>query len=419
MKRATLSYTFKSEDIKTLKEKVLHFVQESSAFSILDNHQYEIAPSRFELLAGVNVFQTLNFENIDNTQDWVMGQFDFEFQPKYPQAEYYTSFVPETVIYIAKNSTVLIISSYRNPQETLTAILSQNEKEKEYESKARTQAKPVFEIDEHNYIKTVNQIRQDIFEGTYYELNYCVPFVYEVSQLNPLDLYLQQSQINPAPMSGFYRFQNQYIMCSSPERFLSKVDNIIRTQPIKGTSPKSADEEEDLKHKTAMKNSIKERAEHIMIVDLSRNDLAKCSRINTVSVPELFGIYSFPFVHQMISTIQGELLPGLTFSQIWSNTYPMGSMTGAPKNIVVQHIQKYEVQQRKAYSGSLFYKMPNGDFDSNVVIRSFEYDADLQQLAFKVGSAITYDSIADQEWLELQWKSKSMLSFFDTIKSKK
>ncbi len=413
MNRTTLSYTFKSEDIKTLKEKVLLFAKESSAFSVLDNHQYEIAPSKFELLVGINVFQTLSFENLDSIEDWVMGQFNFEFQPKSPQAEHYTCFVPETIILIAKNSRELIISSYQNPQEILETILAQ--KETENESKSKTQVKPIFEIDEDTYIQTVNQIRQDIFEGTYYELNYCVPFVYEVSHLNPLELYLQQSRINPAPMSGFYRFQDQYIMCTSPERFLCKDGPILKTQPIKGTSPKSANEQEDLKHKIALQNSIKERAEHIMIVDLSRNDLAKCSRTNSVNVPELFGIYSFPFVHQMISTIQGEVLPEMTFSQIWHNTYPMGSMTGAPKNTVVQHIQKYEAQKRKAYSGSLFYKMPNGDFDSNVVIRSFEYDAALQQLSFKVGSAITYDSQAEQEWQELQWKSKSMLSFFETV----
>jgi len=415
LNRTTLSYTFKSEDIKKLKEKVLHFAQGSSAFSVLDNHQYEIEPSKFELLAGINAFQILNFETIDSIEDWVMGQLNFEFQPKSPQEEQYTCFVPETIILIPKNSRELIISSYQNPQVILETILAQ--KATKNESQSRTQVQPIFEMDKETYIQTVNQIRQDIFEGTYYELNYCVPFVYEVSHLNPLELYLQQSQINPAPMSGFYRFQDQYIMCTSPERFLSKEKNILRTQPIKGTSPKSANEQEDLKHKIALQNSIKERAEHIMIVDLSRNDLAKCSRINAVTVPELFGIYSFPFVHQMISTIQGEVLPGLSFSQIWYNTYPMGSMTGAPKNTVVQHIQKYEAQKRKAYSGSLFYKTPDGDFDSNVVIRSFEYDAVLQQLSFKVGSAITYDSVAEQEWQELQWKSKSMLSFIDAVQS--
>jgi para-aminobenzoate synthetase component 1 len=195
-------------------------------------------------------------------------------------------------------------------------------------------------------------------------------------------------------------------MCASPERFLKKTNRTIISQPIKGTSKRSihADEIE----KRSLADNEKERAENIMIVDLVRNDLSKICMEGSVFVKEFLGIYSFPQVHQMISTIEGTLAENVSFSDIFYATFPMGSMTGAPKRKVLQLLEKYEKTKRGLFSGSVGYISPDGDFDFNVVIRSILYDDEKHYLSIPAGSAITWKSDADKEFEECQLKIEGM-----------
>ena len=199
-------------------------------------------------------------------------------------------------------------------------------------------------------------------------------------------------------------------MCASPERFIKKEDKKLTSQPIKGTIRRGKSPEEDELLRDQLRNSEKERAENMMIVDLVRNDLARSCKPGSVVVEEMFGVYPFKYLFQMISTISGELREQVHFIDAIKNAFPMGSMTGAPKIKAMQLIEKYEVAKRGVFSGAVGYITPNGDFDFNVVIRSIFYNQLTSQLSFQAGSAITYDSIPEQEYDECMLKVKAILA---------
>ena len=162
------------------------------------------------------------------------------------------------------------------------------------------------------------------------------------------------------------------------------------------------------KSKEELFHSDKDRSENVMVVDLVRNDLSKVCEEGTVKVDELYGIYSFPQVHQMISTVSGELKKNISFTEIIKATFPMGSMTGAPKKRVMELIEQYEKTKRGIFSGCLGYISPNGDFDFNVVIRSIMYNASSNYLSFQAGSAITFYSDPEKEWEECLLKAEAI-----------
>ena len=164
----------------------------------------------------------------------------------------------------------------------------------------------------------------------------------------------------------------------------------------------------DKKSKDELSVSEKDRSENVMVVDLVRNDLARVCREGTVKVDELFGVYSFPQVHQMISTVSGELKDEISFTEIIKATFPMGSMTGAPKRKVMELIEKYERSKRGIFSGAVGYLTPEGDFDFNVVIRSIMYNASEKYLSFMAGSGITFYSDAEKEYEECLLKAEAM-----------
>ncbi len=259
------------------------------------------------------------------------------------------------------------------------------------------------------YLQKVEQIRQHIEEGNVYELNYCVEFYNEQASIDPLSVFLALTERSPMPFAAFQRIDNQYLMCASPERFLKKTGTKLVSQPIKGTARRDQDPQKDALIKKELFTSEKERAENMMIVDLVRNDLARSSLPGTVKVDEMFGIYTFKQVHQMISTISSTLQPELPFTEAIRNAFPMGSMTGAPKIRAMQLIEEFESSKRNLFSGAVGYINPSQDFDFNVVIRSLFYNQATGYLSFQVGSAITYDSVAEQEWEECMLKAKAML----------
>jgi len=258
------------------------------------------------------------------------------------------------------------------------------------------------------YHTTVKKLQEHIQQGDIYEINLCQEFYAEGVAFNPLTAFIALNRISPTPFSSFFKQHNHYILSATPERFLSKKGNILLSQPIKGTARRSADKEEDEKIKQSLAQSEKERAENVMIVDLVRNDLTRCALPGTVKVDELFGVYSFTQVHQLISTISCQVAPEQSFSNILKATFPMGSMTGAPKIRAMQLIEQYERSKRGVYSGSVGYIQPNGDFDFNVVIRSMLYNAKTKYLSFQVGGAITAKSNPEEEYEECLLKAKAI-----------
>lgn len=263
-------------------------------------------------------------------------------------------------------------------------------------------------LTKQEYLSNVNLLKEHIQLGDVYEVNYCQEFYAKNIDLNPIELYIRLNEKSPTPFSCFVKHENNYLLSASPERFLKKENDNIFSQPIKGTVKRGKNKDEDEELKSVLANDEKERSENIMIVDLVRNDLSKIAKRNTVKVDELCGIYSFPQVHQMISTVSAQLKNDVDFNTILKATFPMGSMTGAPKVRAMQLIEKYETSKRGLYSGSIGYIKPNGDFDFNVVIRSILYNKNSNYLSFFVGGAITNLSDPEKEYQECLLKAKAM-----------
>ncbi len=264
------------------------------------------------------------------------------------------------------------------------------------------------------YIETIQKLRQHIKRGDCYEINYCQEFFSDHAEIDPLLLYHQLNKKSPNPFSAYYKINDKYCLCASPERFLKKSGDTVISQPIKGTGKRFLnDPKKDNQAKHDLLNSEKDRRENVMIVDLVRNDLSKICAEGSVQVKELFGIYEFPQVYQMISTIEGKVDELVHWTEIVEACYPMGSMTGAPKKRVMELIEQYEASPRGLFSGSIGYVDPNGNFDFNVVIRSLFYNSTQQYLSFKAGGGITFYSDPQQEYEESLLKVEAIKNFFD------
>ncbi|GAB4259730.1 MAG: anthranilate synthase component I family protein [Vicingaceae bacterium] len=265
------------------------------------------------------------------------------------------------------------------------------------------------------YIDKIKRIKKHLQRGDVYEINYCHEFFVENLTINPYALYLKLKQKSPAPFACFVKYFDNYLIGASPERFLKKTGNKLIAQPIKGTIKRGADAQTDEILKNHLKNDPKERSENTMIVDLVRNDLSKIAQRNSVKVDELCEIYSFKQVHQMISTISCNLKKDVSFDEIIRATFPMGSMTGAPKIKAMELIDELEETKRGMYSGTVGYILPNGDFDFNVVIRSILYNAQKKYLSFMVGGAITIKSDPEKEYEETLLKAKAIFEVLNEL----
>jgi para-aminobenzoate synthetase component 1 len=264
-------------------------------------------------------------------------------------------------------------------------------------------------VSKEDYIETIRQLQKHILRGDCYEINYCMEFFAEDAVVDPLSVYQKLSSDSPNPFSALYKLEDKWLICASPERFLKKEGNKILSQPIKGTTSRFLqNEKKDAASREHLLASEKDRSENVMVVDLVRNDLAKICKEGTVKVDELFGVYSFPQVHQMISTISGELKNDISFTEMIKATFPMGSMTGAPKRKVMELVDRYEKTARGIFSGAVGYISNDGGFDFNVVIRSVMYNASEKYLSFMAGSGITFYSDAEKEYEECLLKAAAM-----------
>lgn len=259
------------------------------------------------------------------------------------------------------------------------------------------------------YLKAVLEMQEHILRGDIYEANLCQEFFSTHATIDPVSVYLKLKELSPTPFSGYFKQHHNYILSATPERFLCKRGAKLISQPIKGTAKRSLDPAVDEQNKLALQSNAKEQAENVMIVDLVRNDLSKSAVKGSVKVEELFGIYGFPQVYQMISTVSCNLDPEIHFIDAIKNAFPMGSMTGAPKLSAMQLIEVVEHSKRSVYSGAMGYIDPSGDFDLNVIIRSVLYNSEIEYLSFQVGGAITYAAEAAKEYEECLLKASAIL----------
>ena len=268
-------------------------------------------------------------------------------------------------------------------------------------------------IPKQNYLEKVAEMLQHIHRGDIYEANFCMEFYAENAAINPLVKFEKLNAISLPPFAAFFKNHFHYLICASPERYLKKRGTALISQPIKGTAPRFEDADADERSKQHLASDPKERAENIMITDLVRNDLSRTAQKGSVEVAELCGIYSFLQVHQMITTITSNIKPEYTAVDALKTTFPMGSMTGAPKISAMNIIEQLEETKRGLYSGAIGYFTPEGDFDFNVVIRSILYNKQNQYVSFSVGSAITALSVPEKEYEECLLKAKAM---FEVLK---
>ena len=261
-----------------------------------------------------------------------------------------------------------------------------------------------------DYLDTVGHIKKEIGRGNIYETNFCMEFFSEAAMIHPPQVFKALNRVSPTPFANYFKWFDHYVLSATPERFLSKKGRKLISQPIKGTAKRSDDLAEDEQIKKELSNHPKEQQENVMIVDLVRNDLTKSAKKGTVAVEELFGVYSFKQVHQMISTVVCELKDDISNVEVLKNSFPMGSMTGAPKIKAMQLMEHYERSKRGLYSGAIGYFSPEDDFDFNVIIRTILYNKKNKYLSFQVGSAITYYAEAEKEYEECLLKVKAILA---------
>ena len=264
------------------------------------------------------------------------------------------------------------------------------------------------EISKINYLENIKKIKNNIQKGDFYEANYCYQWKAKSKLLYPKSIFNKLKEITDAPYGFYADLENHYVISASPELYIKKRNNKIYSSPIKGTQKKDIDPRKDRILKNQLENSSKDQAENNMIVDLVRNDLSRIAKKSSVKVEELRKVYSFRNIHQMISTISCELSKNVQLSDILKATFPMGSMTGAPKIKVMEIMEKYEISKRGLYSGSFGIIYPNGDFDFNVIIRTLIYNKANHLLSFHVGGAITINSSPELEYEETLIKADAL-----------
>ncbi len=402
---------------------MLNWINRFNICSFLDNHQYHSSHHTIECLAAAGAAELFTAKEdilarlsafIQQQQDWLFGHISYELKDEIEQLQSAHPdhigfpavffFRPETVVQLLSNE-VAISTISNDPAEVYREILSCSSEQGHPAGIVHTQPR----ISKDKYIAIIQQLREHIHRGDCYELNFCQEFYAEHTVIAPLAVYHRLTALSPNPFACFYKLEDKYLLCASPERYLQKKGNTILSQPIKGTAKRDmTNPESDLQLIKQLQHSEKDRRENVMVVDLVRNDLSRVCKEGTVKVEELFGIYSFPQVHQMISTITGELADDVDLSSILKATFPMGSMTGAPKKRVLQLIEQYEQTKRGIYSGAVGYITPSGDFDFNVVIRSMLYNATAQYLSYLVGGGITFYSDPEKEYEECLLKAAAI-----------
>lgn len=403
---------------------MLSFLEKFGIFCFLDNNGYDFNKS-YECIAGAGVLRHVvsdnesGLENIDqfhkHADDWIFCHVSYDVKNKIEDLHSlhpdevgfpdYLFFVPEIVFIITGIELKIGVYESCNAEEIYKEIISYKPRQKENNNRPVLQSR----FNKSEYAATVKKLQEHILRGDCYEINFCQEFYAADSIINPLDVYTKLVELSPNPFAAFYKCNDKYLICASPERFLKKTGSTIISQPIKGTAKRVLyDIKADDQLKENLQSNEKERSENIMIVDLVRNDLAKICVEGSVAVKDFLQVYSFPQVHQMISTITGELTPGISLQEIFSATFPMGSMSGAPKKKVMELVEKYERTKRGLFSGALGYITPDGDFDFNVVIRSIFYNESKKYVSLHAGSAITFKSNPEDEYEECLLKIAAM-----------
>jgi para-aminobenzoate synthetase component 1 len=415
---------------ESLKKKILNWSLQYNEVAWLDSNNYAQNHGTYKAILAVDAFTAIKTDVLgafikleeyqNTTKDWLFGYLTYDLKNdienlkssnfdglKFPDLYF---FQPKKIFLFSENEVELLYLNMVDDEweKDWEDILNNNYVIEDQTTQKDTPIKISLRTSKDSYFSKINQMLRHIERGDIYEANFCQEFYSENAIIKPVKTFLQLNEISTPPFATFLKLENHYVLSASPERYLKKTDNTIISQPIKGTAKRSKNKEEDQALVYKLINDPKERSENIMITDLVRNDLSRFAEKGSVHVEELCKVYTFEQVHQMISTIRCTVPKNISPVAILRNTFPMGSMTGAPKISAMKIIENLEDTKRGLYSGAVGYFTPTGDFDFNVVIRSILYNALEKYVSYSVGGAITSKSIPENEYEECLIKAKAM-----------
>lgn len=411
---------------KDLKRNLLYWSQDYDVALWLDSNNYEQNYSSFDAVLALDEFTSIQtdyfnaFEKLkeyqSSVQDYIFGYLSYDIKNDVEKLSSNNFdglhfddlffFQPQKIIFL-KGDTIefqylgMIDDEINHDFEMIkNMMIDQSNEQRDIKIKLR--------IHKDEYYKKVSKVLEHIHRGDIYEANFCQEFYAENCEIDPVKVYLDLNDISEPPFATYFKKHHHYLASASPERYLKKEGLKVISQPIKGTAKRLVSSIDDEKIAADLHRDEKERAENIMIVDLVRNDLARTAKKGSVSVEELCKVYSFKQVHQLISTVTSEIKEEVHPVDVIKDSFPMGSMTGAPKISAMKIIETLEETKRGLYSGAIGYFTPNNDFDFNVVIRSILYNSENKYASFSVGGAITSKSTPEKEYEECLLKAKAM-----------
>jgi len=420
------SLTLTLQDINHFKQQLLQWAQQYREVVFLDSNNYHQRYSSFDFVLAadaltsvktdyLNAFDDLNVYQ-QTTKDWLFGYLSYDLKNdtemlysanhdglNFPDLFF---FQPKKLFLLKGN--LLEIKYLNMCDDEIDGDFQEILNLKSEISNSKSKITINQRISKESYLNKAQQMLGHIYRGDIYEANFCMEFYAEDAVINPLETYSKLNAISEPPFAVYFKSHKHYLLCASPERYIRKVGSKIISQPIKGTAKRSEDKVEDDAIKQELLVNEKERSENIMIVDLVRNDLSHTAEKESVKVEELCGAYTFKQVHHLVSTVVSHVADGHSPVDVIKTTFPMGSMTGAPKISAMKIIEDLEETRRGLYSGAVGYFTPNGDFDFNVVIRSILYNENSKYVSFSVGSAITAEAKPESEYEECLLKAKAM-----------
>ncbi|TDQ22682.1 anthranilate synthase component I family protein [Tenacibaculum caenipelagi] len=424
---------FSIDDPTLFKQKMFVWAQQFETAIWLDSNNYEQQYSSFNCALAMEEFTSIKtdfqgaFEQLKEyqsyTKDYIFGYISYDVKNdiekltssnfdglNFPDLYF---FQPQKLIFIKEDKVEFHYLQMIDDEleEDFEDIIETNPNLTSNGKGAFSQENDIkikLRIHKDEYHQKVEKVLEHIHRGDIYEANFCQEFYAENTVINPYEVYVHLNKISEPPFATFFRNDSHYLLSATPERYIRKEDSKIISQPIKGTAKRLIDPIEDEKIAFDLARDEKERSENIMIVDLVRNDLSKTAKRGSVQVEELCKVYPFKQVHQMISTVVSEIKNTTHPVDVIKDTFPMGSMTGAPKISAMKIIETLEETKRGLYSGTVGYFTPEGDFDFNVVIRSILYNAENKYVSYSVGGAITSKSTPEKEYEECLLKAKAM-----------
>lgn len=377
--------------------------------------------SRVSVLAGFDALEVIedSFSALEKEckEDWYFGFIGYDVKNQLHSTHFKKAkptiafpslhfFCPRWIVRKKNNQWQVGFPSKLETKETAIQFIEKIDRTIPQLKINKIQANITPSLDKESYVKAFHKIQNEMADGKVYGLNLCIEYSADSVEINPADTFVELMDLSPMPFSAFLKHKDKYAFCASPERYLMKESEKLFSMPMKGTAPRGNISQQDKREREKLVNSEKERSENSMITDLVRNDLAQTSISGTVQVDELCGIYTFPHLFQMVSTVSSKIRKGKSWLDAIKNSFPMGSMTGVPKLNAMKLIDQYEPSSRGLYSGAIGYILPEKDFDFNVVIRTLFYDSAHKKISFWAGSAITHQANAEDEYAECLLKTE-------------